>query len=286
MKTTEEKKTELDSYLFNIGAMHSIVRAMREIAELPSEEPKDVTSLERVEFPEEGGVLTYMSGHPFPYQGFPMGDFVDKIDTIKKLSRSVVSGFYHRVKNRSILSLIGLIPAIWVFKDLLRSSIYTWYRLVERFRLKPSMYSVPIRELYRAMSIGPAAEKRSVADLRLQMRDVLCMFLEFDNAYRFRFQDIIQELDKGRLEKDTIKEILRILTIMQSREATQEVSDSWKLVKYGIKFYLKFDKEMQEAIKNFLLELNLNRVVLSEGDRYFCNPRKDYNFGFKQNNKK
>ena len=109
------------------------------------------------------------------------------------------------------------------------------------------------------------------------MRDLLCMHLEFDNAYRFRFQDVIVELDKCNLEKDPLKEILRILNIMSDREKFQEVKDTWTLTKTMIE-YLKYSKEIKSIIISFLNNLNTDKCKLDARDIPFCVTREDYNF--------
>src|SRR3990167_5690221 len=91
--------TAQDAFLQNMALMNQVVRQMKEIPELPSEKPKDVHALTKVEFPESGGVLTYMQGYDHPYRGFPFHEFVDKIDVIKKITRAVLSGLFHGLKD-------------------------------------------------------------------------------------------------------------------------------------------------------------------------------------------
>lgn len=267
------------SFVQNMQAMNSIVREMKEVAELPSEKPKegDTSALERVEFPEAGGVLTYMTAHAYPYKGFPYYEFVEKVDLIKKISRGFVSGLYHSLKGKNIVKLIFLVPVAWFFKDILRIGIYTAYRIVSRFRMKRERYCDAVRELYRAFN-GNGEE-----DLRTMLRDVVCMVLEFDNAYRYRFQDVIVELDKEKLQKNVGGEISRLFSVMQSREKTQEVSDTWKLIKVGIRYYLRFDKELRDILRETLSGLDIEKMRLSVEDEHFCKPRQDYNFAFQKN---
>lgn len=270
---------EYAQYFENMRKMGEIVAYIKETPFLPSEVPQvqedgsvDRSSLLKVEFPVEGGILTYMTGKDYPYRGFPYYEHVDKIDVVKKITRAAMSGLYHSFKKRR-LSLITLIPSLWVFRDFVSTGVYTFYRMIERFRWKPIMYSDSIRELYRAMD--------SADEFTTQLRDLLCMFLECDNAYRYRFQDIISELNKESLEKNPRKELLRLLSIMSGREKTQEIKDTWRLVKYIVSFYLWFDKRLLNVIANTLKEINIEKIRLSVEDRYYCVPRKDYRFGFK-----
>lgn len=268
----------------NWERMMAIVRHMREIPELPSEAPpKESSSLENVEFPPEGGVLTYMSGQEEPYKGFPFHEMVDKIDLIKKVTRALLSSFFHSSKRRNKLQLLTVILVPWLISDSIRAFVHTFYRVVERFRVKSTMYSTSMRELHRAFSIEHYGEKPQDKDLREQIRDLTCMILEFDNAYRFRFQDIVSELDKVSLRKNPGKELVRLLTLMQSREKQQTVKDTWTLFKAFIPAALFFNRKLRRAIISILESLDLEKIRFSKEDRSYCVPRADYTFGFVEN---
>lgn len=272
-----------DAYAENMRIMNEIVMGMKEEQAVVADTPKDLNPLLKVEFPKEGGILTWMENFPNPYKGFPHFEFVDKIDLGKKIIRSFISGIYHRFKRRSKLRLLLLLPSLWLASDAVRSLLYIFYRLIERLRLRNERYSDSVRELYRAFSVERASEKKDERELRMMLRDSVCMFLEFDNAYRFRMQDILVLLDKEALRRNTIGELLRLLKIMQSREATQEVSDTWKLGMYLFRFYLKGDKELVRIIRNVLNEIDLSKIKMDSGDVDYSSKRKDYKFGFMQN---
>lgn len=269
-----------DAYQKNVASMQQIIREMKEIAELPSEKPTDVQALTRVEFPQNGGVLTYMDGFEFPYKGFPFFEFVDRIDVIKKLLRGVLSSFYHSFKARPYWQLAGLIFVPWLFNDLVRSYLYTFHRMVERFRIKPIRHCDAMRELHRVCSIGWHNETPRERETRIMVRDILCMFLEFDNAYRFRFQDVVVELDKVKLAKNPSKEITRLFDVMTSREQQQEIRDSWKLIKFFLPWYFRLNKSLKRTVVGVLTELELPKLALSAEDKQFCEKRTDYKFGY------
>ena len=257
----------------NSASMHFIASEMKELGELPSEKPTDVHPLDRVEFPDKGGVLTYMGGYEHPYKGFPFFEFVDKIDFMKKTQRAVLSSFYHSIKKSKWKILF--IP--FILSDLTRAFIYTFYRMIDRFKLKPIRYCDMVREVYRSFTVNSEGD-----EMTLMVRDIVCMLLEMDNAYRYRFQDIIVELDQTALEKKPIREINRMMRTLSSRETTQEIKDTWKLVRYFLPVYLFMNKDLGKKIVNVLGGLNLQLLELSVEDKSFCTKRKDYNFNFMQ----
>ncbi len=258
-----------------------ITRSMKEIAELPSEKPKDVEPLKQVVFGDEGGVLTYMGEHPYPYKGFPWGDVVEKMDIVKKVSKGILGGFYHSTNKRSWLQKIFLLPCMWIFKDLIYAEVYAFHRFVGRFRLKPLRYCTAIRELHRAYSYEQPGEDPQTRDLRLKFRDLLCMHLEYDNAYRYRFQDLFPELNKDLLVKNPIKELTRMFDIAIEREILQEIKDTWTLTKLYLNYYLRFDKRVRKSLVGVLCQIDPELIKLDDGDKHFCEKRVDYKFKYK-----
>mgnify|MGYP001579977069 FL=1 len=280
MADTELKKTEdvgKSEYLDNMRLMNGIAREMKEIGELPSEGIADTQVLRRVEFPAEGGLFTFMDGHPYPYRGFPYNEFVERIDLVKKIGRGFTSGLYHQLKRRPKLLLVTLIPALWFLKDLFYAEVYTNWKFLERFKLKAFRYSLAVQDLHRAFSI-PRKENDTEQKLRYELRDIVCMVLEFDNAYRFRYQDVIVELDRAALQKRPRQEIARLLTIMSSREVTQEIKDTWTLAASFVKWYLLFDRKMLRLIMHVLKNTTPELARLDAGDEHWCSQRKDYVF--------
>jgi len=275
--------TAHDAFVQNMQQMNTVIAQMKEIPVLPSEVPKDSNPLLKVEFPKEGGILTFMEGHDEPYRGFPFHEFVEKIDIIKKIVRTSLSGAYHAMKKKPKILFITLLPALWVLKPVVRIMIYVFYRMVERFKIKTIRYSQPIREIHRAFSYDNFNEKFIDREFRLQFRDLLCMTAEFDNAYRYRMQDVLPEMDKKALKSNDLREYTRLLDIMVSREKSQDIRDTWKLLKFFIKYYLRFDKKMRRMLLTVLLELDMQEIELKKEDKHYCEPRTDYNFGFQLN---
>lgn len=274
-----ETPSEFEAFKQNTAIMEQIVGEMKEIAQLPSEKPKDVQGLQRVEFPPEGGVLTYMDGFDHPYKGFPFHTFVDSIDTIKKIQRGVLSSFFHSMKARKKWQIALLVFVPWIFGDIVRAYLSSMHRMIMRYRLKSIRYCTSMRELHRAFTVEWHDESPDERDYRLMIRDIMCMFLEFDNAYRFRFQDVIVNLDKNALHENPAKEIIRLMELMSSREETQEVRDTWRLVKTFLPWYLRFNKHITKWFVGVLMQLDLEKMALSVEDKCYTDKRKDYKFG-------
>ena len=263
--------------------MMQIVHSMKEIPMLPSEIPpkNDINALLKVEFPEAGGILTYMEKYDYPYKGFPFFEFVDKVDLVKKICRQVQSGVYHALKRKSKIELLKFIPMVPVLGDtLFRAFTFSFYRLIERSRIKSERYCGVVREIYRVWSIDPENEDPETKDLRLMLRDIECMILEFDNAYRYRGQDILAEMNQEMMKENPVKEMNRLLDVMIDREVLEEKKDTWRLLQMFVSYYMQYDERLLSIFQNILVGLDLDKIRLDIGDKEFCVRRKDYIFGF------
>lgn len=241
----EELIAQQEAMLNNMNLMNQIVGMMKEIPILPSEQPKDVSPLNRVEFPEKGGVLTYMDGHDQPYKGFPFYDFVDKIDVIKKVSRAMLSGLYHSLKGKPKIFYVAFIPLVFIAKNIFVAVVYVFAKLVKRVLVKSNIYCDAVRELHRVFTQERYREDEKTRELRLMLRDVVCMILEFDNAYRYRFQDILAEINQTKVKTHTVQELSRLLTLMSEREITEDIKNTWILVGLFVKIYLRLDRKLR-----------------------------------------
>ena len=282
--STAELAQGMQDLMYNIKAMNSVRMAMAEepeeqIIKKQADDTRDVIAITRVELPQPGGVYTYLQGKDYPFKGFPLVDIVEALDTLKKVEKNMLSGLYYYLKHENRLKLLTLIPSLWFFKKLLRSWLYTSRTFVYRYRIKPSMYSLSVRELYKAFDSPIKNESKDLQELRENLKYTICMFLEFDNAYRFRFQDLAEEIDLEKFFKSPAKELRRLIDIAQSREKQQQYKDKWTLIKTIVVPLLLVDRELKRIIVEVVKNLNFDRIKMDEGDRYYCLKREDYVFG-------
>lgn len=103
-------------------------------------------------------------------------------------------------------------------------------------------------------------------------------FLEMDNEYRFPIQDLLGELDKKAVKDNPRKEIKRLLSIYLDRSKKVEGRNTRRFI-YAEKMLslLFLSTEFSRFLKEFLLELDIEKLKLSEDDLYFC-LAKNYDF--------
>ena len=138
---------------------------------------------------------------------------------------------------------------------------------------------IKIQELPLLHHYWDLSTKREIWETIAKFLEFTYFFIEFDNAYRFRLQDILENLDKENLRKGVIRETRRLFKLLIRREIKGIGIDfKWKEIYYIIMGALVLSKDIRNFTREFLLELDLSQVRLDEDDWYFCLNRNSYNF--------
>ena len=100
------------------------------------------------------------------------------------------------------------------------------------------------------------------------------MFLQFSNTYRCYLQDIFGELNKENFEKHPLTEILRLKRIVRYRA----ICENKKLEQLGwlVFLWVAFNKK---RARQFVREMDIDKVKLDNDDMYYVLRRSSYNFG-------
>ncbi len=243
----------------------------------------DDTYVEWVKFPPEGGVLTKLYGFKEPFRGFPLIEFVQGLDGTKKLAKHLFKDVMSVVKNMNKIKLVLLFfIAGSSLNRLLNSSVNAIYDCLKKYELHTNMYSQPVREIYRAFDKVSETEDETSKSWLKKFQLIICILLEFDNAYRFRAQDILAERNVIMLASDPLKEIERLFNLITKREfgpAFTKFKD-YGMIKKAVLLYLRFNKNALRIVQKLLLEISNNEIWLSQEDICFCEDRIDYVFGF------
>jgi len=120
-------------------------------------------------------------------------------------------------------------------------------------------------------------------ELSKSYAQTLMMILEFDNAYRFRAQDILGEASLELLTQHPGKELNRLLEIYLTRETQQQNNPEFgarpKVVK-AIKLfrYLLFLPKVKKAFLLAIKTADLGKIKLDINDRYYISYWRGYDF--------
>ena len=230
------------------------------------------------------GVFTKLSTFREPYRGFPPIDFVQGLDNVKKFTKKFFKDTFTIFKNTNKLKLAILL--LLFRKQIERSALVaidSLYEALLKFKLKPIMYSQAVKEVYRVFEKTILETSDEVAKIWLKkFQIIICTLFEFDNAYRYRWQDIIVELNLSAFKSDSISEIERLMNLLTYRELGFEKKKEYQLIKRVLVFYLKHNAKVLDFVVKMIPQISANASRLTKEDIAFCEDRTDYIFRFMQ----
>lgn len=267
---------------------------------------------DHIEHPEGGGILIYYKGMPFPRKGHPFPEAVYANDNQKRITRFLIMLFEGK-ETLLPLAIFALLP--WKLKLKKIEKVLSEYARIgiwilnEAF-LTPIYYTAPSREIGAfvydfLISLGvqkemhhiisdegkdvgmkrnrlPGAEptwvtmKDNTGTHLFSVAQIVATMIEYDDAYRYRLEDIMSETTKEALIENPQKEIRRLTAIFMSREKTH-AKDMIKRMSKFVCFAL-YHPRIKKAFRDGLRTLDFKRLQLDNADRYHVLIRSDYDF--------
>ena len=170
----------------------------------------------QVKLPAEGGILAYWDGIEHPSKGFPVQEAVERIEQVKRTFITWFSGFREMFSKAPVQSIIFLLLFKKQWSVSFKMIIQSTYRQLKAYKLQPDRYCDCVREIRRVFEeLGQGTPER---EWILTFQHIISTILEFDDSYRYRFQNIIQDLDPASYKKNPIRELLRLLKKGELRE--------------------------------------------------------------------
>ena len=208
--------------------------------------------------------------------------------------KRILSGFPRLISNKWIAapmilfgSLFILLPKKIKRKITLDIALYfsdIGWLTMQDYIIPKEAYCPAAKELYRTASLFIEKTTGEKAMVLEHLRDLICMIIHFDMAYRFRWQDIIPLFNKEAFKKNPRKEIMRVARIFVERESAGGggVANKWKSIINHLDIILWFiflNKKHRSVAVEFLDELDLDAIAPDEADWYYMLDRKDYDYG-------
>ena len=241
----------------------------------PNKDPNK-QSISRVIFPQDGGVLTYFDGVDLPAKGFCYGETVETVDEVKKTGIAFLTGFFKGLKHNKVKMVLFILLFRKQFMTIFTSLIKRLDFRMRRVRQKPEMYCLCAREIYRVfnlMMVWYPFWKKILECLR----NIVCMILEYDDAYRYPLQDALPEFNSDAGRKDIVKELGRVLDFEMKWDHKVGMVRKLKQIK-KLLFLLKFNKKLREAVTRFFLEVDLNRMKMDKADKFHARYKWGYDW--------
>lgn len=241
------------------------------------ERPVQGNLFEKVEYPESGGIFVHYYDHPFPTKGQPFPEAVDATNMAKKFIRSHM----HFASHHPILIAIFLSPTLvsnryvaFILGEYIRSNTYD---MIAPYLLADNRWCRSGREILRAGLHAIDAVKSRWSQHYIFILKVIVSVWEWDNAYRYRGQDIFGELNKEAFFANPFAEIGRLMTLQVRRERGW-FEDKGKAIAFGrvLRTAFLFSPELRKLLMAFVQEVNIEEVKLDQSDDYYNLFRPDY----------
>ncbi len=211
---------------------------------------------------KQGGILIWYKGVKVPRKGFPYPEAVVSMNLCKRV---LMEG----LKSVSVWSLMK--PS-----KLLASYLHVCYREIEPHILKDEYLTPFARELKKAVCVF-LNEMGISADDSYRFAKVFSAILEYDDAYRFRVQDLLTESSKESLLKCPRKDFKRLLGIFRERETYKGLDRKFSLMTGILSLGLYLPK-VRKAYNKALECVDFSQMQFDADDRYWMHYRSDYMF--------
>ena len=241
--------------------------------------------IKQIEMPEEGGLLVWFDDLKYPRKGAITPEGVMVMVCVKRALFSLAR-FAASSPVRYFVGLTMFLPPFMqrrIWKSFFEFVIKKFaYHVFEPHLLNAKGWCRTGRELYR---VGEEMARRYPAwkEEIMILTEIVCGILEYDNAWRYRIQDILGMIRKDAFRLDPLQEILRVLKIARSRERTYKNEVQPDFVHERYTSFLKIAQwafRLRPSLKRLALEIvsELDQVEagLDEADIYFCLTRPDY----------
>ncbi len=207
----------------------------------------------------EGHYVMFMDGEKYPFPGFPRGSLL--FGKLSKLKHEIKNQIFNRIwyaleKDVPAEDIMGIfrndtLPHLEVLMESMKYDMVPFEKMVP-----------PVKEIYRALSV---VEEQYGGKIAL-IKDILTFILQEDDAYRMRFQDLVQYFKEG---KGSNKQRLKFaFEQLEHAEIVGDMKERQRLWKSGFSFFA-WQPGIGEAFDAFVKELDFKKVYLTKADKYF-----------------
>jgi hypothetical protein len=231
--------------------------------------------LKSVGVPDTGGVFLHYHGTKFPKAGFPFSEAIFAIDLVKKYTMSVVMTVAQR---DAWLPLLAFAVLPWKMKMRILENALNRYinfsnSVLNRVYLKPRYTTVCTRELRSLLA-------HFCSNLGIHQGEsfakIFSTLIEYDDAYRYRVQDLFGVVTKDELLVSPVKAVEKMAAALKDRE--EQIPEKFDAFIKIARVMLHIPR-VRKAFKKAVELCTLENLQMSEGDIYHSMLREGYNYG-------
>lgn len=228
--------------------------------------------LDHFEYTPFKGVLTYIKGAQHPKKGFPTPEAVWAVNQVKVVMREALYLFNTKAFVVGFLFTFGK-------KSFVERVINSYITIADR-SLKPYYF----KEEYLCPTARGAGNTTLLFLVKMgfdqkvasDFSRIIAHVFEYDDAYRYRLQDIASALSDVTFKEDISFEIKRLLSIYRMRESNDIIYGKVRSLVKIVLMALKV-KKVKETLCEAVL-FGIHDMRYDEADLYWVAMRGDYLF--------
>ena len=226
---------------------------------------------------DENEIRTWIEGAQYYQKGIATPETLSFVNIAKRLFVEITKNLSKWYFMPSLL-LIGMLPPkrhLLALQGILEGFNGVLDKVIGPYILKPKHMTESARELRIFIFNFLLAYGISERESKLTS-DIISHFIEYDNAYRFRMQDLFTETSKELLMKQPIKEIKRLALLSQERDSAGVSVKFQRVIKLASLILLipRVRKAFKKALEISIFE----NLQFDECDEYWVSMRTDYDY--------
>lgn len=214
------------------------------------------------DYPKAGGILVFKQGLLQPTKGFVFPEALVAINILKKVLKQ--TNIFNLVFFKKWLINFAELAEVVTTQEPLNCALKTEYLCDTAKELRSFL-------LYFLGALGYTYEATE------RVINALVLILEYDNAYRYYFQDICNSITATELLETPHKTLKRIALFVQIRAHTAKLQREIKLFTRILSWLLYIPK-VKKAFKLALVLIDFKKLQFDTIDYYNILFRGDYNF--------
>lgn len=238
--------------------------------------------LERYTVLHTGGMFLYFKGVKYPKKGFPFPEALHAINIVKRQMMMLINTV---ARKEMVLPAVGIVVIPFKKKvALLEHTLANFNRsndyILANVYLKEVYMTPCARELRKFLSFFLYNLGISFDTSRTTAK-IFSTLVEYDDAYRYRIQDLMKEITKEEIIEYPRDAIAKLLKLFSERDKNGEVvikkfNNVGKLLSIAL-----LSRKVRKAFTTALESVEFKDMQMDEADMYHCLTRDDYNFGGK-----
>lgn len=231
-----------------------------------------------IKYPKSGGIFTYYLANLHPEKGLRWPVAGHLVATAKKQVLALIGLFAKNNSKWMILPLLGffLMPRRVIrekIQDFLYQTTSSLDKILERIYMHKRFYAEPVREVRKLIYLL-LKNLGFIALVCSRLSEILTNFLQWDEVYLYKVQDIFTMTTKERLLNNPRKEVLYLAKTYSDREPDKtKLLLVIKLLSWGL-ILPSIKKAFKEAVKH----VDIEKIKLTEADIYHCLVRGPYKY--------